>query len=130
MAQIEITRGGKKHVALVAVSNGAATIELNGAGGYASFNAALENVNTLSIKTVAWNANSGSYWEVRRGGATGNIVGQFAFAGMWYLDEMATSLSANTLLNAQNVYVNLVGSGTGTLVLTMSKDATMNVPVP
>jgi hypothetical protein len=132
MAQLEITRGGKKHVTLVAVGTGAATIELNGAGGYASFNTALENVTTLSVKAVAWTANSGAaYWEVRRGGSTGNIVGQFPNAGEWHLDEYMTSLSANNLLNAQNVYVNLIGTGSiGTIVLELSKDSTMNVPVP
>ena len=130
MAQIEITKGSKKHVTLVAVGAGAATIELNGptAG---SFNVASENVQTLSVKAVAWTVNSAvGYWEVRRGGSTGNIVGQFAQAGKWHLDEMLTSLSANNLLNVQNVYVNLIGTDArGTLVLELSKDAILTAPV-
>jgi hypothetical protein len=132
MAQVEITKGGKRSVTLIAVGTGAATIELNGAGGLASFNSASENVTTLSVKGIAWTANSGAaYWEVRRGGSTGNIVGQFPNVGNWRLDEYKTSLSANNQLNSYNVYVNLIGTGSiGTIVLDCSKDANMNVRVP
>lgn len=131
MATVEIFKGSKKHVTLVAVGGTAATIELNGPAA-SSFNVANENVQTLSVKSVAWTANSGAaYWEVRRGGSTGNLIGQFPNAGEWHLDESYCSLAANNTLNAQNVTVNLVGTGAvGTIVVGLSKDGVLTVPVP
>lgn len=127
MATIEITKGSKKHVTLVAFGGGATTIELNGAAG-AAFNVANESIHMLSVKAVAFTSNSTNHWEVRRGGAAGNIVGQFPGTGEWHLDEYMTSLSANNTLNGQNVTVNLIGTGAvGTIVLELSKDATLNV---
>lgn len=136
MAQVEITKGAKKHVTLICTGTGAASIELNGAAGSA-FNVANESIHMLSIKAVAFSSNSGgggstpTHWEVRRGGPASNIVGQFVGTGEWHLDEYMTSLSANNLLNAYNVNVNLVGTGAvGTIVLELSKDSTLNVTVP
>ena len=129
MAQIEIFKGSKKHVTLVAVGGTAATIELNGAAA-SSFNVSNESITLLSVKSVAWSANGVNYWEVRRGGAAGNLIGQFPNAGEWHLDESYCSLAANNTLNGQNVTVSLIGTGAvGTIVLGLSKDATLNVPV-
>lgn len=131
MATIEIFKGSKKHVTLVAVGGTAATIELNGTPA-SSFNVSNESITLLSVKSVAWTANSGAaYWEVRRGGASGNLIGQFPNAGEWHLDESYCYLAANNTLNAQNVTVNLVGTGAvGTIVVGLSKDAVLNVAVP